>query len=573
MRIFNVIFFVFVHSCVLRSANYYINDATLNSDDIFTTAVGNNANNGTAASSPKATFRALWAAYGPFVDGDMIYVDAGTYTSSVGGSQTQNYGYTFTENITIIGAGNKKTIFDNDYSGIHGAYHFAEISASVTLEDIQFTKYSSNVDGQCLQIGNTGSPGVTLTNVICNTNGGSSKYATIAINSNSTVNINGGGMYCNGDPSHGASGGIDVKGSSIVLNVTNTAFIGNYKSSAATISNGAALSITVANSTTDVTYTNCLFSGSQTDHDGSEGAAIYQTTGDLVLTDCIIEYSDTYDNSTKYGGAAAFYGGTTVFTRVLVRNNTNPTGSTYGTLTTNGGDLTLTNCYFSGNTAKSAFGYGGNDVFSESGSVTATNTTFASSGNQLDVESGGSIVITNSGTPSVVNHSGTYTNNGGSPPAFTTPTVPTFSGTCPSSVVLPIELMYFNAKSSEKSNKIQWVTASEFNNNYFIVEKSNDGYLFNPIARVNGAGNSTKLNSYVIHDDELNEETEVYYRLRQVDFNGVETVSDIVSLRSKREVQKIINTINYLGQTVDLNYSGIVFDVYSDGTSLRRVQY
>ncbi len=40
---------------------------------------------------------------------------------------------------------------------------------------------------------------------------------------------------------------------------------------------------------------------------------IYQSTGDLVLSDFIIDYSDTYDNSVKYGGASVFYGGTNFF--------------------------------------------------------------------------------------------------------------------------------------------------------------------------------------------------------------------------------------------------------------------
>src|SRR5204863_6028815 len=61
------------------SNDYYINDGVLNASDVFTTAVGNDANGGTTPSTPMATLSALLARY-DLEPGAVIHIDAGTYT-------------------------------------------------------------------------------------------------------------------------------------------------------------------------------------------------------------------------------------------------------------------------------------------------------------------------------------------------------------------------------------------------------------------------------------------------------------------------------------------------------------
>jgi hypothetical protein len=543
----------------VKGTNYYVNDGTYDGDDLYTTAIGDNSNDGLTAATPKLTFANLWATYGPagtnaITHGDIIYVDAGTFTSASAVTGTCNCSFSFTNNITLQGAGQNKTIFDNNYVGIAGSYYFADITASVTIKDMQFRKYASNQNGQALQISSTGAPGVTLENVIMNLNGGSSKYAPLYIGSNSTVTITGGGQNCNGDAGHNASGGIDVVGTSITLNITDMSFIGNYKSSAAAVSHGAALSITGADGTTDVTLNNCLFSGNQTDTDGASGGSIYANSGDLVLNDCIIEYSDTYELSVKYGGAAYFTGGTQVFTRVLVRDNTNSGGSTYGTVSVHGGALTLTDCYFSGNTSDR-----GKDIYCKSGTITATNTTFASAANQTATY-GGTITITNCGTPTNQYSSGTFTNNGGSPGAFTTPTTPTFTGTCAgANVLLPIELISFEATNQENYNQIKWVTNSEYNNDFFLLEKSLDGDQWTEINRQSSKGSGADLKRYLFNDFSENAAV-VYYRLTQQDFDGNSETFPLVSVRCNYK-EGTYYYINMMGQEVEFDQapSGFYF--------------
>ena len=103
-----------------------------------------------------------------------------------------------------------------------------------------------------------------------------------------------------------------------------------------------------------------------------------------------------------------------------------------------------------------------------------------------------------------------------------------------SAIILPIELIDFTANCLDNNNTVQlnWRTASEKNNKEFIIERSRDGINFEPINRVLGNGNSLIINSYQIIDDDFNyglNET-VYYRLKQVDYDGKINYSKIISV-------------------------------------------
>lgn len=100
--------------------------------------------------------------------------------------------------------------------------------------------------------------------------------------------------------------------------------------------------------------------------------------------------------------------------------------------------------------------------------------------------------------------------------------------------VLPIELISFEGKSLENANLLEWVTASEINNKAFFIERSIDGKLYETIGRVNGRGNSHTLNFYSYTDDIIENHTSYYYRLKQLDFDGKVSYSDIIYLKRNR---------------------------------------
>ncbi len=84
---------------------------------------------------------------------------------------------------------------------------------------------------------------------------------------------------------------------------------------------------------------------------------------------------------------------------------------------------------------------------------------------------------------------------------------------------LPVKWNSFTAKASDNSVLLNWSTSSEKNNQYFMVEKSNDGENFEAIAKVLGNGNSNRVNKYSFTDNDFTATTS-YYRIRQVDFDG-----------------------------------------------------
>jgi hypothetical protein len=92
---------------------------------------------------------------------------------------------------------------------------------------------------------------------------------------------------------------------------------------------------------------------------------------------------------------------------------------------------------------------------------------------------------------------------------------------------LPIDLFNFYLENLSNRIVINWQTLSEHNNAYFEVQKSTDAKEFETIGTVQAAGNSTNLLTYSFVDDDKN--GIVYYRLKQVDFDGKYAYSQILS--------------------------------------------
>ena len=85
--------------------------------------------------------------------------------------------------------------------------------------------------------------------------------------------------------------------------------------------------------------------------------------------------------------------------------------------------------------------------------------------------------------------------------------------------ILNITLTYFDAVLSNGSVNLEWTTISELNNDYFIVQRSEDGMNWMDLAEVDGAGNSSvELNYSVLDVKPLLGIS--YYRLQQFDFDG-----------------------------------------------------
>lgn len=94
---------------------------------------------------------------------------------------------------------------------------------------------------------------------------------------------------------------------------------------------------------------------------------------------------------------------------------------------------------------------------------------------------------------------------------------------------LPVELVDFSATLINNEVVLNWITASELNNDFFTVERSSGGEVFTSMGQVNGRGTTNQAHSYNLIDTHpLNGRS--YYRLKQTDFDGSFSYSKIVSV-------------------------------------------
>ena len=95
--------------------------------------------------------------------------------------------------------------------------------------------------------------------------------------------------------------------------------------------------------------------------------------------------------------------------------------------------------------------------------------------------------------------------------------------------LLPVELLDFTAQANDNKVLLSWSTVSELNNEYFEIFHSSDGVEFTSIGTVDGSGTTNELIEYALtHNDPALGDN--YYQLKQVDFDGTETLHDIIKV-------------------------------------------
>lgn len=94
---------------------------------------------------------------------------------------------------------------------------------------------------------------------------------------------------------------------------------------------------------------------------------------------------------------------------------------------------------------------------------------------------------------------------------------------------LPVEWISFNGNYKNNKVELKWITATEINNNYFEVLRSTNGLNFEKLITVKGKGNSNVITNYASYDTHPLQGIN-YYRLRQVDYDGKSSQSEIISV-------------------------------------------
>jgi hypothetical protein len=107
-------------------------------------------------------------------------------------------------------------------------------------------------------------------------------------------------------------------------------------------------------------------------------------------------------------------------------------------------------------------------------------------------------------------------------------------------IPLPVELISFTGLPKECDIHLSWSTASEVNNDHFVMEYSADGQGFSPLGYVEGNGTTVDVQDYqFIHKNVRNPYS--YYRIKQVDYDGSFEYSDVIMVKS--ECTSIVESI------------------------------
>ncbi len=133
---------------------------------------------------------------------------------------------------------------------------------------------------------------------------------------------------------------------------------------------------------------------------------------------------------------------------------------------------------------------------------------------------------------------------------------------------LPIKLLYFTGTVENGSVRLEWMTASEINNDYFTIYRANDAFSWISISNIPSAGTSSSCIKYSYLDTYM--DSVIYYKLRQTDYDAAWEESDpIVVLNNNQAAPVLVRILNLVGQEVDITYPGIKILCYSDGTVIK----
>lgn len=142
--------------------------------------------------------------------------------------------------------------------------------------------------------------------------------------------------------------------------------------------------------------------------------------------------------------------------------------------------------------------------------------------------------------------------------------------------VLPIELTYFTTTCESNKIKVEWQTASEYNNHHFEVERSENGSNFTSILSIPTLnGYSNKIQSYLVYDNEP-KNVKSYYRLKQVDNDGQFSYSKIAAVNCQNSAENNMVVSVYPNPVEDIlnvfvnasEETSVTVSIYNLNTSL-----
>lgn len=140
---------------------------------------------------------------------------------------------------------------------------------------------------------------------------------------------------------------------------------------------------------------------------------------------------------------------------------------------------------------------------------------------------------------------------------------------------LPIELIEFKATCKNSDIQLNWITASEKNNDYFLIERSNDANYWEIINKISGNGDKSSITKYdYIDKNAFKDQKILYYRLTQVDFDGTKEVFNLIDIECNNSISSsfilypnpLINEINFLVNNLERSKRGRLFIIDTYGS-------
>ena len=104
-------------------------------------------------------------------------------------------------------------------------------------------------------------------------------------------------------------------------------------------------------------------------------------------------------------------------------------------------------------------------------------------------------------------------------------------------VALPVQLINFEVQENDSGIKLQWETTDEENLDEYIIERSNDGEIFTPIANI--AAKNLDSSNYGYTDTKIANASTLHYRLMVVNADGSRVSSRVISITINAILQKI----------------------------------
>lgn len=127
----------------------------------------------------------------------------------------------------------------------------------------------------------------------------------------------------------------------------------------------------------------------------------------------------------------------------------------------------------------------------------------------------------------------------------------------------PVEFLDMNFKMEGANVELTWSTASEENNEGFFIERSFDGNQYERIAKINGAGTSSEINSYSYKDISVQSKAssnQAYYRLVQIDFDGRQEILPALAVKLVSKERFAINNVISSSNSVSVYFESALED-------------